>query len=61
MVRYITENVVNIDSQLDMWAQIRSETLDRCYNIPSYAEKSTEEKNGIYDRIRAEVEAEFLS
>ena len=61
MVRYITENVVNINSRLDMWAQIRSETLDRCYNIPGYAEKSTEEKNGIYDRIKAEVEAEYLN
>lgn len=60
MAYFITENCVNIDSKLDVWAQIRSETLDRCYNIPGYAEKSIEEKNKIYDKIKAEVEAEYL-
>ena len=60
MAYFITENCVNIDSKLDVWAQIRSKTLDRCYNIPGYAEKSIEEKNKIYDKIKAEVEAEYL-
>lgn len=60
MTYFVTENCVNIDSRLDVWAQIRSETLNRCYSIPGYAEKSIEEKNNIYDQIKAEVEAEYL-
>ena len=61
MTYFVTESCVNIDERLDVWAVIRSETLTRCYNLPDYAEKTIEEKNAIYDRIRKEVEAEYLA
>lgn len=61
MICYVAENVVNIDNRLDIWAQIRNETLDICYNIPDYESKTLEEKNRIYDQIKKEVGAKYLN
>ena len=35
---------------------IRTATLDICYQIPGYAQLTRPEKNQIYDRIRQEIE-----
>ena len=61
MIYYVTENIVNIDNRLDILALIRNESLDICYYIQDYESKTLEEKNRIYDKIKAEVEAKYLS
>lgn len=38
---------------------IRAEALRRCYEIDGYEVLPRDEKNRVYDRVRAEVEAEF--
>lgn len=40
-------------------ADVRSETLHRCYMIEGYESLPREEKNGIYDRLRRMVENEM--
>ena len=40
-------------------AEIRVESLKRCYDIEGYAELPLDQKNVIYDRIVKEVEKDF--
>jgi len=44
---------------LAWYANVRSETLHRCYLHNGYEALPREEKNKMYDRIRAEVEKEM--
>lgn len=47
---FVTTNCVSIDPSLDVYFWIRTEALNRCYNITGYADLPLQEKNRIYDR-----------
>lgn len=61
-------NVVNIaefasteqiKKDLIFWANLRTETLRRCYAMEGYEALPLAEKNKIYDRTKRQVEEEW--
>ena len=49
-----------IKAEIMYYEIIRAETLNRCYAMNHYKNLSTEEKNVIYNKVRREVESEFI-